>query len=293
MSKQDNNRIRIIGWVISFILLGAAGYTIWMRWDDISTAISSIERPNPWSLVTLPCIMLMALGFVSESFRRLLNRGDIAREGFKPIERSEMFWLIMVTGMLNWLPMRAGLIGRTVYHTKVNGIPATKSLRVLVETIVILICVSVSAFLLAVVSNIFNIHVLYVLAVPVFVLLFSSLQKKHKPLSIAILCRYFDVLLLALRYWIIFGLMDYDITPETAILLAGAGSVASLIPLPTGGLGGREWIIGLVASWVTVFPAAIALGLIADLVNRLVELVVVIPFGLIGQHFIRKKLPRD
>ena len=51
-------------------------------------------------------------------------------------------------------------------------------------------------------------------------------------------------------------------------------------------------IIGLVASWITVFPAAIALGLIADLINRLVELIVVIPFGLTGQHFIRKKLSR-
>jgi hypothetical protein len=84
--------------------------------------------------------------------------------------------------------------------------------------------------------------------------------------------------------------MSYEITPETAILLAGAGSIASLLPLPTGGLGGREWVIGLVAAWVTVFPSAIALGLIADLINRVVELTVVIPFGFIGQHLLRKKL---
>ena len=292
MNAHDKHRMRIVGWVVSILLLGAAGFTIWTRWDDLSKAIVSIERPNPWSLVSLPCIMLVAQGCVSESFRQLLNRNGIAKDGFGSIERGEMFWLIMVTGMLNWLPMRAGLIGRTVYHSKVNGIPATKSLRVLLEAIVILISVALMAFLLAVLSNVMNVHVLIVLGFPIGLLCLSTCNKTLRPISFAIICRYLDVLLLALRYWIIFGLMDYDITPETAILLAGAGSIASLIPLPTGGLGGREWIIGFVASWITVFPAAIALGLIADLINRLVELIVVIPFGLTGQHFIRKKLSR-
>jgi hypothetical protein len=193
--------------------------------------------------------------------------------------------------MLNWLPLRAGLIGRTVYHSKVNGIPATKSLRVLFEVIIITVCMSGAAFLLAALSSVSNVQLVLVLVVPVIVLGLFSIKPNARPWSAAIICRYFDVLLLALRYWIIFGLMGFEITPETAILLAGAGTVSSLLPLPTGGLGGREWIIGFVASWVTVFPAAIVLGLVADLINRLVELVVVIPFGLLGQHFIRKKLP--
>ncbi|MBC8203111.1 MAG: hypothetical protein H8E91_04710 [Planctomycetes bacterium] len=291
MKVKDSNKTRIIGWIVSVALLSAAVFTIWSRWDDLSKAIESIERPNLWSLTSLPCITLLAVACVSESFRSLLNRKGVAKEGSKPIGRNEMFWLIMVAGMLNWLPMRAGLIGRTVYHSKVNGIPASSSLRILVETIVILICMAIVALSLAVLSNIFSIPVLIALVFPVLVLLPLSCKTQMKPFSLAITFRYLDVLLLALRYWIIFGLMDYDISPETAILLAGAGSIASLLPLPTGGLGGREWIIGLVASWVTVFPSAIALGLIADLVNRLVELVVVIPFGLLGQHFLRKIPP--
>jgi uncharacterized membrane protein YbhN (UPF0104 family) len=99
-----------------------------------------------------------------------------------------------------------------------------------------------------------------------------------------------DILLLALRYWIIFHLIDHSITLETAIVLGGAGTIASMLPLPTGGLGGREWVIGLLASWITVFPAAIAIGLLADLINRVIELVVVIPLGFIGMRFIRARL---
>ena len=54
MNAHDKRRMRIVGWVVSILLLGAAGFTIWTRWDDLSKAIVSIERPNPWSLVSLP-----------------------------------------------------------------------------------------------------------------------------------------------------------------------------------------------------------------------------------------------
>ena len=290
MISNNNKWAPLVGWFVSTGLLGAAFFTIWNRWGDLRSAIVSIEHPNLWGLLALPLIMLIAIWFVSESFRQLLNRSGMAKDGFAKIQRSEMFWLVLMAGMLNWLPLRAGLIGRTVYHSKVNGIPATKSLRVLLEVIVLTICMSGVAFLLTGVSSVSNIQLVFLLVVPVFVLGLFSIKTDTRPWSVAIICRYFDVLLLAMRYWIIFGLIGFDITPETAILLAGAGTVSGLLPLPTGGLGGREWIIGFVASWVTVFPAAIALGLVADLINRVVELVVVVPLGLLGQRFIREKI---
>ena len=125
---------------------------------------------------------------------------------------------------------------------------------------------------------------------PVLIAVPFALPERSGCWSLAILFRYGDVVLLAIRYWIIFDLMDHQITFETAILLAGAGSIASLLPLPTGGIGGREWVIGLVAAWATVFPAAIALGLLADMVNRLVELVVVIPLGLFGSRIVKRRI---
>jgi hypothetical protein len=290
MISNNNKWAPLVGWFVSIGLLGAAFFTIWNRWGDLTSAIVSIEHPNLWGLLALPLIMLIAIWFVSESFRQLLNRSGMAKDGFAKIQRSEMFWLVLMAGMLNWLPLRAGLIGRTVYHSKVNGIPATKSLRVLLEVIVLTVCMSGVAFLLTGVSSVSNIQLVFLLVMPVFVLGLFSIKTDTRPWSVAIICRYFDVLLLAMRYWIIFGLIGFDITPETAILLAGAGTVSGLLPLPTGGLGGREWIIGFVASWVTVFPAAIALGLVADLINRVVELVVVLPLGLLGQRFIREKI---
>jgi hypothetical protein len=267
-------------------------YTIWNRRDDITKAIDSIEHPNPTTLFLLVITMILSQGFVSESFRQLLNRCGIANEGKSPIKKTEMFWLVMVSGMLNWLPIRAGLIGRTLYHSKVNGISPAKSLRVLAESVVIIVGMSGVALLMVVASDAFSLNIIYFVCAPILVSSAFLIRQSTRRWSLAISCRYFDVLLSAARYWLIFDLMRFGITPETAILLAGAGSIASLLPLPTGGLGGREWIIGLVASWVTVFPSAIVLGLVADLVNRAVELVVMIPLGLTGQHFLRKKLPR-
>jgi len=291
MTTKNSSRKRIIGWVVSVALLSTAVFTIWNRWDDLSKAIDSIERPNPTVLLLLVIITILSQGLVSESFRQLLNRCGIAKEGSDPIGKSEMFWLVMVSGMLNWLPMRAGLIGRTVYHSTMNGIPAPKSLQVLFESVAIIVGMSALALLMAVTSSFFGVHIIYLACAPILLFCAFVARKSTRRWSLAITYRYFDVLLFATRYWLIFDLMSYDITPETAILLAGAGSIASLLPLPTGGLGGREWIIGFVASWVTVFPAAIALGLIADLINRVAELIVVIPCGLAGQHLLRKKFP--
>jgi len=268
-------------------------YTIWNRWGDITKAIDSIEHPDPVTLFLLLITMILSQGFVSESLRQLLNRCGIANGEKNPIEKTEMFWLVMVSGMLNWLPIRAGLIGRTLYHSKVNGIPATKSLQVLAESIAIIVGMSGVALLMVVVSNVFNLNIMYFVCAPILVSSVFVVRQSTRRWSLAVLCRYFDVLLSATRYWLIFDLMSYGITPETAILLAGAGSIASLLPLPTGGLGGREWIIGLVASWVTMFPSAIALGLVADLINRAFELVVMIPLGLTGQQFLRKRLSRE
>ena len=292
MTTKGNKQIRIIGWIVSVVLLCAAIFTIWNRWGDISKAIDSIERPNRGVLVSLVVLMVLSQGFVSESFRQLLNRDGIAKSGCDPIEKGEMFWLVMVSGMLNWLPMRAGLIGRTVYHSKVNGIPAPKSLQVLFESVATIVCVSGVALFMVICSNLFRVDIIYFVCAPILLFFVFITRKPSRPWLLAISYRYVDVLLFAARYWLIFDLMSYEITPQTAILLAGAGSIASLLPLPTGGLGGREWIIGFIASWVTVFPAAIALGLVADLINRVIELTVVIPFGLLGQHFLRKKLPR-
>ncbi|MDP7008337.1 MAG: hypothetical protein QGI78_02090 [Phycisphaerales bacterium] len=280
---------RILGWCISVLLLGAAIFAIWKRAPDLETAIAAIEHPEPIPLSVLPILLFVSILAVSESFRQLLNRPTILGEGNTPIKQPEMAWLISVAGMLNWLPLRAGLIGRTVYHSKVHGIQATKSLRVLLESVCIIVGVSLLAILVSFVRGATFIHPLVAMSVPLFVAALFFFNRGAKPWAIAIACRYIDVTLLAARYFIIFRLLDNGISPETAILLAGASSIASLLPLPTGGLGGREWIIGLLSSWVTVLPAALAIGLIADLINRVVELIVVIPLGLLGHRYLKNK----
>ncbi|MDP6541183.1 MAG: hypothetical protein QGF07_00225 [Phycisphaerales bacterium] len=290
MRQTSRQHAKFLGWCLSFVLLFAAGYTIWNRSDDITVAIQSIENPSLWSILALLAILVIALGFVSESFRQLLNRKGISKDGAKPIEPLEMFWLISVASVMNWLPLRAGLVGRTVYHNKVNQIPASRSIRVLLEVVVISGGMAGVALLLAVVGKVILVPQWLMLCVPAILLLPLVVSKCTRCWSISIMCRYVDILLLALRYWIIFHLIDHSITLETAIVLGGAGTIASMLPLPTGGLGGREWVIGLLASWITVFPAAIAIGLLADLINRVIELVVVIPLGFIGMRFIRARL---
>ena len=102
--------------------------------------------------------------------------------------------------------------------------------------------------------------------------------------------RWFDMLVWAARYWVAFRLIGSPIDVLPAVLLATVSQVVLLVPFAGNGLGFREWAVGLVAGRFAI--AAVSLGIIADLVNRIAELAVAIPAGLIAWSILSRRLAR-
>ncbi|MDP6600789.1 MAG: hypothetical protein QGH76_00680 [Phycisphaerales bacterium] len=270
----------IAAWSASALLLGSAIWLVASKHDDIAAAIASLERPDPFTIVLLLLTMAASIPLHAESFRRLLNRRGNVGSG-------EMVAVIASASLLNWMPLRAGLIGRLAYHHVVNSLPLMWTIRVQFEVVALVGFAAMVAILVAIAAP------LPFLGVPLAVALVVAVNNRFRPWMIAWSCRYVDLLFMATRYWLIFRLLNQAIEADAAIALAAAGAIASLVPLPAGGLGAREWVIGWVSLAITSLPFALATGILADLVNRIVELIVVVPAGLLGGVFVRRQLLRS
>ena len=101
--------------------------------------------------------------------------------------------------------------------------------------------------------------------------------------------KYMDLLLMAIRYRCAFHMMDQPIGFEICLALAAIGMLAGAIPFLSGGLGLREWMVGWLATILVMLPAALEIGILADLVNRATELVVLIPVGGIALFWLRPR----
>lgn len=104
----------------------------------------------------------------------------------------------------------------------------------------------------------------------------------------AIFWRWIDLLSWAVRYAAVFAMLGVDLSPESAASAACIAAAANMIPFLGNGLGVREWAIGLagpaLATWTT------DTGLAAELINRCLDLVVVVPLGLVVMPGIAKRI---
>jgi hypothetical protein len=278
----------LIGSIVGLLLIVSAIVAIWLSHDDLLTTLDAINRPSPLLIVAALTLPLLNWLVISWSFCLL----------YRPtshIPFGEMTSLIATAWLLNYLPLRPGMFGRLAYHRKVNGIPLRVSAVVLVQGVGISVACSVwllaIAALLADRSSMLN-WTAAALGVPVLLTIGSiATRRTHSQLSILLaagVARWLDLLIWSARYWVVFRLIGSPIDISHAVLFAAVAQIVLLIPLTGNGMGFREWTIGLVA---TRFVAtAVNVGLVADLVNRIAELVVAIPTGLIAWSILSKKL---
>jgi hypothetical protein len=101
------------------------------------------------------------------------------------------------------------------------------------------------------------------------------------------LCRYADMLIWVARYWVVFRLVGAPVSIAAATAIAAVCQITLNIPIVGNGMGLREWAVGLTASHLPrgLFGASgqmqMSSGLAADLVNRVAELAVALPMGLL------------
>lgn len=261
---------RRIGFFVGAALFVAALILVWQRRETITAAFAAIGSPEPLASLTLVACVLANIALSALFLRHLLRPYGVVGLG-------EMHAVVAATTLLNFLPLRPGFFGRFAYHRVVNDIAVTDTAKTVVQAA--LISASIACYLAAVAwaSRVTDVSLWWGACIPLAGLGAGLTSPHTRHWCGAVLIRYAEVFVWALRYAAAFELIDAPIEAEVALAMACVSVMATMVPFVSNGLGLREWAIGLMAPLVTVYP--LALGVTAELVNRAAELMVV---GLTG-----------
>ncbi|MEN0020868.1 MAG: lysylphosphatidylglycerol synthase domain-containing protein [Planctomycetota bacterium] len=295
--EQSGKRWRsVAGLVLGLLLLGGAVWLLASPERDLSDSWSAIRSASPWLITAVLVLPLLNVLATAGTFHALTRR--YGRVGF-----GEMIGLITAARLLNYLPLRPGLVGRVAYHKRVNGIRVTDSARVIVESIVLSI---VGLAMLAVAAIAIPTAGLWVLAVPVALAVSVAFVGRRLTtgarwpwLAWAAAWRYADMLVWALRYAAVFAVQGEQLEPVHAAGLAVVSQVALLVPIAGNGLGIREWAVGWASAWLGAAGASKSVaavssaGLLGDVINRSAELVLAVPLGLIAVAWAARRVRKS
>ena len=297
-SRQLGHRV---GLIIGILLLAGAIVMVVRHRGDVIDAFDKVKEMSSGRLAFLISVMFATIVanivLTGAMFSMLISR-------FGRVGVMEMQALIASSTLLNFLPMRAGMISRVAYHKAYNAIPVRHSVRVIIEAVA-LTGASAGALGIAVwltgkspVPMWLLAFIPLALAVMVWLLasalsqFFSasnaSTARAHliQLLTLAFVFRYLDMLVLAFRYILAFALIGHSIDFRGATGFACLGALTTMVPLLSNGLGLREWAVGWITPMLT--PHSLALGVTADLLNRAAEILVAVPAGLIGMAALGK-----
>lgn len=279
----------IVGFIVGVALIGAAIVALASNREDFQASIDSARHAPLWMLGAVVVLPMANAIIVSWSFWLLMRR--LGRVPF-----ADMFHLICSSWLLNYLPLRPGLVGRLVYHKLVHGVSLKASVAV---SVALALMTALGAGHMLAIGMSFGWGVLEGLGVlaatTLMIYFFAGLAAQHTPARIfakkdlryALLCRYADHAVWTLRFWISFAVVGAPIDLHTAILVAGAVQIAYLFPLTGAGMGVVEWAVGAVAAFM-ITSVSPEMGIAAALVCRVAELPATIISGLVGSGFIAK-----
>lgn len=272
VSERTRRWLRRAGLAFGLACFGLAVHTAMREREEFARAIDSLRDPPPAAVA-----MVLASIAVGASLSGLLFHILMRRFGRVPLW--EMQALIAASAFVNYLPLKPGFVGRVAYHRLRHGIRASHTLRTIVEAIALSGTVA-GMFLLSVVALRWaGVAGEWALVAPA-VLAPGVLVPAVRSLAQALLVRQAELALWTLRYWAVFQLVGAPIDLETAIVLASVSVIATLLPIVSNGLGIREWVIGLLAPLISHEPVSTSQAIVAELVHRAAELVVMTPVGI-------------
>ncbi len=275
MSPKAKSLARILGFVLGLGLLASAIFVISRSAPTLDQLRGVISRIDAWLVVGAVVATLGTLVGATGMFYALVRH--FGRIGF-----FEMGRLIAASSVLNYLPMQPGLVGRIVHQEVVNGIPMRKSVLSIVEAAVIC-AVTIIWLALAIVA----IHWTtsralggVVAALPVLCGFAYAMpnQVGWGRYFEAIFWRWIDLVSWTIRYAVVFAVIGVELSPESAATAACIAGVANMVPFLGNGLGVREWAVGLAGPVLAIWPADT--GLAAELLNRVLDLAIIVPLGL-------------
>lgn len=285
--------MRAVKFSIGVGLLAGAVWVVAQQGDAVAGAWDHARRASPWLIVAALALPLVNTLVISVSFWLLNAR--FARVGL-----GETGALIAGAWLLNYLPLRPGLIGRIAYHRKHHGISVKESTLVLMLSMTLSAVAIAVLLVLALVRNFGGVGGAWWIWLCVPIVLSGGVSawlgvrgRIVWRIAAALGVRYVDLLVWVARYAVVFSLVGKPLSLEQAIGMALVSQVALTIPLAGNGLGLREWAIGLaagaMASGATLTSGPDPTGLAADLVNRGFEFAVALPTGLIAIAWLARR----
>lgn len=192
-----------------------------------------------------------------------------------------MIELICVSALLNYVPVvRPGLWGRVAYLKARHDLPLKQSLLILLLVMAVAVAVSAAGTLTiapigppaarwAVVAGIFALLTLFTGPTA------RRLIRRRVVMPwLWIPLRVLDLLAVAGRLWLAFRVMGQPISYDQAVVAAAAALLVRLAGLTPNGLGLSEWAVAALAH--AMAPVSTAVGVAAALLDRAVEVVVIL-----------------
>jgi len=262
----------LLSFIIGALLLAAAVSVAARSGDAWESAWRALRHASPWFAVLLAATCAVNLALTGSFFSILMKpHGTVGR--------GEMMAVIASASLLNYLPLRPGLVGRVAYHSTVNGIPVATCIRVFMLAAALSATLALTVLLTVLASGALGIpaYVGAIAPAPILLITAAASAPARRP-ALALLLRHAELLLWAVRYWAAFALLGRDLSAAAAVEMACVSAVVTMVPFVSNGLGLREWAIGLLSpQWA---GTELALGVSAELLNRASEVLVALVSGI-------------
>ncbi|MHA7813675.1 MAG: hypothetical protein ACX94C_09815 [Phycisphaerales bacterium] len=289
-TPRKPSAVRRVGFVLGVVLLCAAAVYLVANPSELRAFAERIRHAPTWAVPIVLLGPVLNWVFVSQCLWALNRRHGV-------VGRGEMLALVGSAWLLNHLPMRPGLVGRIGYHAKVNNIRVRDSVEASVWSLVHAVIANVLGLGLALLvqpgAGLGRLTL--ILSIPILVLIIAAMLAETKSDQLGLMVRglmwrYADLLVWMLRYAAAFAMLGIEITPVQIVLITAVSQVAQVIPITGGGIGFREWGVGLAATMsggAQGIDMRTAVG--ADLINRVAETMIVIPLGLVCTAIVTRR----
>ncbi len=293
----------LVATIVGAALLGAGVWAVVSQRQAGESALTAARSAPAWLVVAVVLLPLVNWLLTSAVFWVLTGR-------YARVRPVEMGALIGSAWLLNYIPARAGLLGRVAYHKAVNGIRVRDAAGVIVQSIG---CTGVAlAALLGVIAGTSAtgapewVMPAAMLGIALALGTAATIAHRRGPdarwwrLLGAAGLRCADVTVWGVRYLAVFTLAGVAATPLGIGVVTAASQASMLLPIQ---VGAREWVVGLTSGLTAAgapsgsggaesILASAAPGLAADLINRAAETLVAVPVGLWGTWWVVRRLRR-
>jgi len=296
--------------VVGVALLALAVFTAVGSARGLADAAEALSRLRWWHIAIACGVPACNFFLTSLIFWLLTVRGlPMIAPGARGISYGEMLALITSGTLLNQLPGKPGIVGRTLYHKFITGIPIRFTLLVMLQAVAIggagvLLCM---AFGMAWAGVGWAAGAGGLAAVALATawgcrgMLRSGLA--HATLLhvglVVMGVRVCETVLWSLRYWLMLDVAGRPVSVGEAGIIAAASQMAILLPIQ---VGLREWTVGIVAGMLAhagqngasglLDAEAARPGLLADLLCRGADLAVMVPAGLVASWLVYRSIAK-